>query len=85
MTTLEEAEAEQWCIDNGHIPDPLAWGEWKEQFCFFPHTTINNKRVCMRTLNVRRRNMINYPYSDKYQFATNKEIFEAKLKGEDNV
>lgn len=92
MSTSEEAEAHAWLIKNGIIPrphDPYDWTHWTRTFRIFPRKSINGK-ILWGMMNKRKRAYDEHffftdgqrVYKYQHQYATKKEIFETKLKGD---
>ena len=84
MSTFEEAEAKQWCIVNGLIFDPFGWMAWRSVFLLIPKKSINGKTIWGPCHTRDRVEAKHHRYHRIYQYATKKEVFEAKLKGEQN-
>ena len=84
MSTLEEVEAEQWLIENGHMHDPYKWTEWRRIWGWRPRrSSMSNKLIFGRVYT--RRKKVRYIdrsyWEDRwvFQYATKKEVFLAKL------
>ncbi len=88
MSTLEEAEAQQWLIENGHMEDPYQWSSWKpvRQKWYNPKRSTFSGALMFKEAYYRRKrvrkvdiNGYSYGWMWKYQWATKKEAFLSKL------
>lgn len=87
MSTLEEAEAQQWLIENGHMENPYEWSTWKPSnkghFWGPVRSSIGGKLIFRdaysRRKKVKRIDQGWPAWEWTYQYATKKEAFMAAL------